>query len=94
MEDVVNNDSTRLYDLPPSYEEAQGLSSPHRYCEIEDFFNESILSDKGASNYDSAETAESPIYVDIEDVLTSKAKQVGSSPSNNVSHSIVIESTL
>ena len=87
-EDVSANSSNSsvLYDLPPSYEEAQGLTSPHRYCEIDDILNSSSDQDKGAvSNNESFEAAESPIYVEIEDIKTPETKQqISQQPSTNV----------
>merc|ERR1712071_201627 len=71
----VGSHHSALYDLPPSYEEAQGIASPHRYCEIDDILN------------DSCETLESPIYVDIEDLVPTETKppaETKHQSSNNV----------
>lgn len=75
-ESANSNNPSALYDLPPSYEEAQGLTSPHRYCEIDDILDSSGDADReGASNNESFETVESPIYVEIEDLATPETKQ-------------------
>jgi len=83
----VGSHHSALYDLPPSYEEAQGIASPHRYCEIDDILNDSCDLDKDLSNNDSFETLESPIYVDIEDLVPTETKppaETKHQSSNNV----------
>lgn len=77
-----------FYDLPPSYEEALGteeVQSPHRYCEIDDLLVEgSDPKDAGAKHFSpqSPEQAESPIYAEIDDVISEKKEELPSK--NNV----------
>jgi len=86
-----SSNSSALYDLPPSYEEAQGLTSPHRYCEIDDILNSSSDADKGGASHDeSFETVESPIYVEIEDLQISETKQHTQQTTQQSSNDVII----
>lgn len=80
-----------VYDLPPSYEEALESTeawSPHRYCEIDSFNDESNSDERKTENTgatsNSPEKAESPIYAVIEDVIPPQEKEEKSTNQNNV----------
>lgn len=69
------------YDLPPTYEEAlseaEALQSPpHRYYEIDELLqHNNEHPSPGSADRAGTDQAESPIYADIDEVLSPKEKE-------------------